>query len=1344
MRVRVLGVPDEEALEQLTRQVAAQVSAQLTRAARALATAPEGALDRVAREPYDSSRADGDGYSVAAHDGHGRPSAMPVRSKRGWKVLRAVNFRASVRTFFDMAEEVRGEELPARVLYDDQDTKERWVSLWWVQVERTMPLSELETALHVRASELAKIGPRQILADAVSPFDSAWVRLAAMDDSGQVAATIPRPGTHNARRVEGMGQDAVVSHGAWVLFASMVLPGVAVEDVLDVTGLTKVSVSMPEAGFLVDHEQFRHRWGMEWERFAEEFRTEDVPVLAVGARVKRRTLAQAVYYLATVALDERRAPAPAGAVVPSERDVLHSEAILVLDPEAIATLPSALARHAGMIAVPPAPSGVRAAPGVWLEPGWPVLFTQMDVPFGADRIAAAMMGPRAREIAVGLRVLLAQDRGEISWVFKVWGLLDEANAGGPPASRPSGGTLVEHVLAELYRTGEVVALVDAIDSTGYFGLRARLLEISLPTRFADHPRIARLHAELAHAREITLQNIYLPDDAGGTILMRRDPTWRWSVGGVLGDTRSMYVVEREMKTVKEAKAAAFKAALLTHRIAVMADVASGKLPRDLDDEAFAREVLARALTEVPIGKDDVEDVTEQRSIQLLGVTRRDLGGLPSYDLQLQFVERIGKAAWAPVGHEFIEVSGEFEARLIYWELGKAGEFYQTFGLVVTAVGLVAIAWEAGLIAILVDAAGGATAVAISIGVAELVYLIRVATGHAELSLRGFLVAALEGYLMALGFRFGTLAGKFVATSIGKATLRRLIAGWIAERLVAGVVGGAISAGLEKFAHDVVAIATGEGSWSGIGDYVKAMKFGAVVGVLAEFTLTPALHALLSGGRTALESAAGLAKLMKAEGMSAIQFSAGVTEALANLRGSLRTLAGDAAAKGFATALAERMGAVLNELGSSAIARRVLELSGAQFDHAATEGLQRFLKAADAGANPARAFELAGVFSAHPAETVHFLHALSTMKADAAVHLVVGTFGTPQELAAFLGRIGRYEPSQQRAVYALMGKLQIVAADPTAALSVQALLERQFESSLRIQAEGAYTEAANLRAQAAVARAEADAAEAAGKAKRAAGKRAEADKLETQAGVADARAAQNLAEADRQAAGTGSNPRDVVPDQHEVAGALDDLQLTEAEKAIVRTAEQGGPQAWIRLPLRAAKPGSPVLERMVRPVFRSRSGHRVVFRVEGGSGDAQSHSFVRIDPDTGAVRIATGGKALNLNFGVFERAVEFLLDKRPGARLKVFEVEERWFQSLRGASTPEQGEAAKLLVEDATTGVKTPLHAPGQAPTISDVTGLPRIVDTRFGTDQLQIPSELVHELQEFVIPGSGRVLEFVP
>ncbi|GLY16395.1 hypothetical protein LWF15_29840 [Kineosporia rhizophila] len=1322
IRVRVTGVPDEETLQALTRQVAAQVRSRLAAARREL---PESAtLEAVEQthERYDAERDLGDGYAVPGYQNNGRPTTVPLSRRRPWIVLRTVNFRVPIGEYLDVVERVRGEELPAKVLYDDRAQEERWVEVWWVQVNTTTSLLDLQTAVNARAGQLSRLGPRQILADLITPFDGGWRELTHLDRSGSMRSAIPSPGERNQRRVEGNGQDAVVSHGGWVLYAFMSLPGISVSEVLDAGPLTRLNVPLPEAGFLVDRGAFQHDVHVPWERFAEEFASESVPVWVLAARVRRPTLAQAVYYLAQVSAREQR-PATQG-------EPFISDAVQVLSPGVGARLPSWLARHVGTENL--APEGSHAARGVRLEAGWPVLYAYVEIPVGPDRTAAALQGPKAREIAGRIRALLKAGIRAERWTWCMLDELDEANAGGPPAQRPPGGTLAEHVLADLERTGDFSGLFQAVQANGYFLVEHRLLMISLPTRFADRPEVRALHERLAGARAARQNNLYRPEEQ--TVLLQRDPRQRWAKGSVLGDLDETYLMEREEQRATTAKAEQFRTELAAQQIAVMADIAAGRLARDLDDEAFAREVLARTTAKVPVTKDDVEDVTVQRSIRLLGVTRRDLDGLPSYDLRLEFVERVAGGAWKKVSQEFTETSGDFEARQIYLALGQAGKFYESLLIGISAVGLIAVAWEAGLVAVLVDLAGGATTVIVSIAVSELIYLLRVAFGDAKLTLRGFLVAALDGYLMALGFRLGAVAGRWGATQIGTATVRRVVAGWIAERLLAGAVSGAVSAGLERFAHDVIAVATGEGSWSGIGTYVKSMAVGAAVGVVAEFTLQPALHAVLGGGRTALESAVEIARRVRAEGISAVQFSAGVTEALANLRASLSTLAGDGAARGFAGALGERLETVLRELGASAIATRTLQLSGAKFSQQATEGLQRFLRASEASGNITRSHELATVFARHPQETVHFLEALATMDAAAAGHLAAGTFGSPQELAGFLGRIGRYEPGQQRAVVRLLGELGVVAADPVATQTSEQIMQHQLELSLRLQAAGREAEAANLRAQATRVRANADLARQTGRTARADIKAAEADELTRNATLIDARAAQARVQADDLAAGR-MNPADVVPTSAELDTAFAALEAG--------TNATGGPQAWIRLPVRAVQGNAPVLERLVRPLFRSRSGHRVVFRVEGGSGVARSRDFVQVDP-AGNVRLATGGRALNLNFGVFERSVEFLLENRAGARLKVFEVEEGWFRQLRGVSTPEQGRAHQVLVVDEATRTATPLHPDGTAPGITDVKGLPRIVDTRYGIDQLQVPPSLLRELNEFIVPGSGRVLEFTP
>jgi hypothetical protein len=168
--------------------------------------------------------------------------------------------------------------------------------------------------------------------------------------------------------------------------------------------------------------------------------------------------------------------------------------------------------------------------------------------------------------------------------------------------------------------------------------------------------------------------------------------------------------------------------------------------------------------------------------------------------------------------------------------------------------------------------------------------------------------------------------------------------------------------------------------------------------------------------------------------------------------------------------------------------------------------------------------------------------------------------------------------------------------------------------------------------------------------------------------------------------------------------------------------QARAETWIRIGLDEIERDPAAIERLVRPIFRSRSGNRVVFRVEGGSSPhARSQELINIGAN-GHVGLARG--TLNVNFGVFERAIEFILEHRPGSRLKVFEVDEGWFQSLRSGSIPERG-----------------VPADPSLPRLQDIKGQPRTVDIRFGEDQLQIPPNLVDEFEKFIIPGSGRVVE---
>ena len=270
-------------------------------------------------------------------------------------------------------------------------------------------------------------------------------------------------------------------------------------------------------------------------------------------------------------------------------------------------------------------------------------------------------------------------------------------------------------------------------------------------------------------------------------------------------------------------------------------------------------------------------------------------------------------------------------------------------------------------------------------------------------------------------------------------------------------------------------------------------------------------------------------------------------------------------------------------------------------------------------------------------------------------------------------------------------------------------------------------AGRLRSQALEKRQLADVTEAGdpSRARRATSLRQAAQDLEEKANALTGRAGELRAAA-------GGGVHSVIPTSEEVERAIDALESG--------TSPGGGPQAWVRIAAEDADLAKPeVVERLTRSLFRSRTGNRVVFRVQGGTGTDTSWDFVHVG-ELGSVRIATGGNALNLNFGVYERAVEYLLEHRPGGELVVFEVEEGWFSALRGIATPERGEGARLVVEDPVTGAKQP----GVAPKITDVTNAPRTVDVTKGVDQIQIPDSLLHQLDEFIVPGSGRKLQFTP
>ncbi|WP_431287229.1 hypothetical protein [Roseateles chitinivorans] len=269
------------------------------------------------------------------------------------------------------------------------------------------------------------------------------------------------------------------------------------------------------------------------------------------------------------------------------------------------------------------------------------------------------------------------------------------------------------------------------------------------------------------------------------------------------------------------------------------------------------------------------------------------------------------------------------------------------------------------------------------------------------------------------------------------------------------------------------------------------------------------------------------------------------------------------------------------------------------------------------------------------------------------------------------------------------------ARPPAPDSEATLTQRQRAGALHEEANGLSAKADERLDRAIVREADAARAEASGNPRRAAALRAESDRLVNEAIDLQNRAIGLRAEAAEFASGRRS--------------ATADLPGADDVDTLFAGMRPEGP-GLVRVPLSDVERNPALLQRMIRPMLEGEGGGRMVFRVESERG----RSLVHVDA-AGNVTI-DGGASAHLNFGSFERAVEFVMQNSQGnARIIAFEVDEGWVRSVRSAAIPEFGTV--------------------------DLHGQPRLVDVRFADDQLEIPSGLIGELNRFVKPGSGVVHE---
>jgi hypothetical protein len=267
--------------------------------------------------------------------------------------------------------------------------------------------------------------------------------------------------------------------------------------------------------------------------------------------------------------------------------------------------------------------------------------------------------------------------------------------------------------------------------------------------------------------------------------------------------------------------------------------------------------------------------------------------------------------------------------------------------------------------VLVGLAGGWQTVAFSIALSEAFYIGSTLWKDEDFSAEGFAMAAVDGYIGALGFRAGGFPASLLAKKIGTETTRAVVVGWLAEKTTAAMIGGAGSAAAMTFSHDLVNAALRGGRLSSPEEYINAMRMGLILGFAFEAAptvLRPLARSLGSEAATvaALETAQDVARAARRGGISPAAWRQIIAEALEAMGPRLKAAFTDEMAKRLLAAMGKRLGQVGDALASPLettaaaaaevavqarrqLLERAIKVSGVELPGPAGQGLNRYAR-----------------------------------------------------------------------------------------------------------------------------------------------------------------------------------------------------------------------------------------------------------------------------------------------------------------------------------------------------------------------------------------------------------------
>jgi len=385
----------------------------------------------------------------------------------------------------------------------------------------------------------------------------------------------------------------------------------------------------------------------------------------------------------------------------------------------------------------------------------------------------------------------------------------------------------------------------------------------------------------------------------------------------------------------------------------MARVMLGQEPERTQDQ-IGEHLLQLAWTAADMDEDrDIEEIEIEESIRLLGVRRRaeTADGSERYDVNYEVVHRIvGYTDWERVRDVAAgwRTEEEFEYQMFWYSYSQSADVITTAAKIVAFGAVAVMAWEVGAIGLLVRAAGGGLAVGTSIVISLAIYMLT----HERWTLEGLLLAGLEGYLVALGFRLFAPAGRGLAglvlpRTLEQVTLRRLFAAWLVRHgVTGGLVGGSIGPA-SLFVHDLVRVVSEGGDFSPFSAYLVTAGCGLVLGAVLEIGGSALLAPLFrTADQTVLRSVVEVVERLRGAGISPSRWMAEVGGALSNFRAWLLANMDDAVANGILRTIrtrVEEVGRAYLSGGRLMLQRQIFELSGGPLSREAVGGLERLLR-----------------------------------------------------------------------------------------------------------------------------------------------------------------------------------------------------------------------------------------------------------------------------------------------------------------------------------------------------------------------------------------------------------------